>query len=996
MSTESKINNENNQREYFDDSNSRSGAENSFKITPLKESKQMNLSKQHLGLPLSTRESATNAGLNSISSSYMNTKPSAAQSPESQRLSFLQQKQISQHQTSPLNQSFLFNNSINTSNNMNISPQVERSNRLTTELESLVNDLDVIYNEIGLSPKEIQQKEADIFRNLSDTIRSFSVKAQQEKQSISKQNIQILDCLKTILYKIGDSKGTYTINDLYIRNMIILSQHDMSPSKRDMSLLNKRRILMQGAEFVFEVFDKILKEYLADCIEFIELKTLNNGIKSTNFEEYDHLKLLTAAECEELKELLNDSNKLSKCFFDNIFNKSSFPYKILNQTDLQCYNHLNYNKANLVDKKENKLKQLISEIHMDYLHKKEILIPNLKEISMCCNFLGLNIPQDLSKFDISKLDTYETSVTNYLNNIPSLNDKIPIDDYFLEVVSNLLISVSQYKLERMQLNYDLTTQVRSLWNKLKVEQFEIETFESKLVTDFSLQNSTLPVSQINILTDELNRLKILRKASIKQIIEEDWERINELWNVMRFPLSEREPFQKIYESKKKEITIKEEQGNKISVLYEENELLLNRCEDEIQILEEKHKLFQPLLKNIDLYETFLNEKLELEESSKNPGRLTSRDSHKILLREEKIRKRISRYFPSVVNNLAKQLQDFQDNFQRFFLKDTGEDYLEIILKEKESLALKYPRSRVAMMQHHHMQQTSKSIKREAETNGTKPQHIIHRPPSAQNYNSNRERYKKILNNAARPQTVGSYGKKQPLHSESTPFDQKITGPRRSDNKFILPKTESLPHSRISSRTSTSSLLESRITSRTISNKSETSVKRESDDLNFIDSRPVKEASADTTKALNKLISPNRLFKRYERNSSILKRPLSAENIDPNEYKFKKVRISSDRKNPSRVNESLSPINPTALTVSNISHLNKSSLQINASIDDDDRGIQNNSLIDDVDMAEDVKFDLWQQQQLAKIGSTLESQEKDKNSGTEPSDALLGINDTSNF
>lgn len=96
------------------------------------------------------------------------------QSPESQRLSFLQNQQS--HQLSPLNHSQVMNTS------MNMSPQTERSIRLTTELESLVKDLDLIYNEIGLSSKEIYQKEADVFRSLSNTIRSFASKAQEEKQ----------------------------------------------------------------------------------------------------------------------------------------------------------------------------------------------------------------------------------------------------------------------------------------------------------------------------------------------------------------------------------------------------------------------------------------------------------------------------------------------------------------------------------------------------------------------------------------------------------------------------------------------------------------------------------------------------------------------------------------------------------------------------------------------------------------------------------------------
>jgi len=246
-----------------------------------------------------------------------NNKNADIQSPESQRLSFLQNQQS--HQLSPLNNSQVMNTS------MNISPQAERSIRLTTELESLVKDLDLIYNEIGLSTKEIYQKEADVFRSLSNTIRSFAAKAQEEKQTISTQNSKILECLKTILDRIGDSKGTYTINDLYVRNMIVLSQHDLSPSKRDMSLLSKRRILMQGSEFVFEAFHKILREYLHDCVTYNQLVSVlyqNNVLSNGNLVSTD---VLSEDEIKITKENIEDSNKLAKWFSRPfIFRKSCF------------------------------------------------------------------------------------------------------------------------------------------------------------------------------------------------------------------------------------------------------------------------------------------------------------------------------------------------------------------------------------------------------------------------------------------------------------------------------------------------------------------------------------------------------------------------------------------------------------------------------------------------------------------------------------------------
>ncbi|XBW36669.1 hypothetical protein QEN19_002243 [Hanseniaspora menglaensis] len=998
MSFKAIVNNENSQQEFGEKKNKGIINETPFELTPLKEIKQMSGDKGHPSLLLGLRESNQTVGVPNTSSSHINHKSITAKSPESQRLSFIQQQQINQ-QGSPINHSHLFNNSINNSHSMNISPQIERSMRLTSELESLVNDLDLIYNEIGLSSKEIQQKEADIFRNLSDTIRSFSSKAQQEKQMISKENAQVLDCLKTILHKIGDSKGSYTINDLYIRNMIVLSQHDLSPSKRDMSLLNKRRILMQGAEYVFDVFDKILTDYLKDCKEFIKLRSLMNDENDEKLKEYDTLGLLSSEECLKLEILLQDSSKLLKCFFDNIFNSGSFPHKILNHADLQSYNNASYNKLTQGEKKENQLKKMIAEMSVDYLNKKETLIIHLSDMSKCLNFLQLNITDALNIFYDESCMKYKEYLAKYTLNIPSLADDVPTYDGFLETVSNLLVSVKKYKMDRIHLNDELISQIRTLWSKLKISQLEIEEFESSLATDFTLDSSIFPLQQIESLKTELNRLKMLRKTSIKQIIEEDWFRINELWNIMRFPHTERQVFKDFYESKQLEIKGKEENRTNTDHLNDENEVLLNNCEDEIRKLEEKHKLFEPLLKNIDLYETFISEKLELEASSKDPGRLTSRDSHKILSREEKIRKRISRYFPSVVNNLATQLQEFNKNFHRSFLKETGEDYLTIILQEKDLLAVKYPRSRVVMSQ-----QTIKPI-------GGITSEPVHRPPAANR--GIRERNKRILNTAAKP-LYGNLANNKKAHYSNLSSGAQTSGLslRRRDNRIVVPKAELLTHSRISSRNSLTSSLNSRFSSRSISNRSEMSAKIESPNPELFDFNVRKVDSSNGLASQTKTSSPNRSFKKYERNGSILKRSLSPEKINPEDYSFKKVRISNNDQfinrsitnSISSLNESLSPIKPSNFLEKSAQRMENSFSKINVMSSKSNLkghlvGMESmdNSLNDDVDVAEDMKFNLWQTQQLAKLGSNKEPQETIVDlSRKDVSEAGIGVNDTSNF
>ncbi|KAF0269419.1 hypothetical protein FOG51_03018 [Hanseniaspora uvarum] len=893
-----------------------------------------------------------------------NNKNADIQSPESQRLSFLQNQQS--HQLSPLNNSQVMNTS------MNISPQAERSIRLTTELESLVKDLDLIYNEIGLSTKEIYQKEADVFRSLSNTIRSFAAKAQEEKQTISTQNSKILECLKTILDRIGDSKGTYTINDLYVRNMIVLSQHDLSPSKRDMSLLSKRRILMQGSEFVFEAFHKILREYLHDCVTYNQLVSVlyqNNVLSNGNLVSTD---VLSEDEIKITKENIEDSNKLAKWFFENSFIKDTVPFKLLNNVDLQSYNLEYRNKLNTEDVHQNKIKMAINEMNVEYINKKENLILHIKEISECYRFLNFKSTSELKLLPVLANNKYGEQLVSYIEKLPNLVDKIPVFEEFIQAVDGLLKNITQLKLERMEINDTLLQQVEMLWSKLKIKEEEINEFKSKIQTDFDHSNSYLPQDQLTLLKNEVDRLKSLRKTSIRQIIKEDWKIINDLWDAMKYSKDMRSSFENFYEAKQLEIKNKEETVTDFASLFDDNEYLLNRLDEEIKSLEEQFKNYEPVLKNINLYENLLKEKIELDESSKNPGRLTSRDSHKILLREEKLRKRIQRHFPVVVNALSTQLKEFEENFGKPFMKDTDETYLSIIEKEKETLSQKFPRSRVAMFQNNHEQQVSQKSSSRTGSGTSRFMTSLSSSVPPISPKGIRTRNKKILTNAA---------KSLPMHS--TGFSRIALPPRVNGSRLEKINLRNLEGSR-----KNSSRVSSQASSTVQQGSRATSAHSLKSDIKSVNIRSLTSLSQNSR--------GNRSDRASSRvtSSGSYKRSIPASKVDPNDFTLKKVRMSNKdeviNKSATNVlmNESLSPIKATTFIAKTIEQMSNASspMTVKKKVEDFDFkniSLSDNSINDDIDIVSDMKFSLWQKQQI----DGMNEEKKDNHEEAKPGIAI---------
>ncbi|KAL7626346.1 Microtubule bundling protein [Parahypoxylon ruwenzoriense] len=201
---------------------------------------------------------------------------------------------------------------------------------------------------------------------------------------------------------------------------------------------------------------------------------------------------------------------------------------------------------------------------------------------------------------------------------------------------------------------DLKVAVEALWDKLGVEQSERKTFLNG--------NRGCGVRQINEFEDELARLNELKRQNLHLFVEDARCKLQELWDALYFSEDEMLEFTPAF-----------------SDVY--SDALLEAHEREIGRLEALKEQRAPTLALVEKHRTLVHDRDELAASSQDASRLMMRgqkgerrDPGK-LLREEKMRKRIAKELPKVAADLAKMLEQWEDEYGRPFLVH-GERYMD--------------------------------------------------------------------------------------------------------------------------------------------------------------------------------------------------------------------------------------------------------------------------------------------------------------------------------
>ena len=201
---------------------------------------------------------------------------------------------------------------------------------------------------------------------------------------------------------------------------------------------------------------------------------------------------------------------------------------------------------------------------------------------------------------------------------------------------------------------ELKSTVESLWDRLGAEEPDRKRFLAG--------NRGCGLRAINEFESELDRLNELKRQNLHLFVEDARYKLQELWDGLYFSEEEMLEFTPAF-----------------SDVY--SDALLSAHEGEIARLEALKEQRAPTLQLIDRHRALIKDREDLAASSQDASRLLGRGTKGVkrdptrLLREEKMRKRITKDLPKIEADLKKTLERWEDEYGRPFLVH-GQRYLD--------------------------------------------------------------------------------------------------------------------------------------------------------------------------------------------------------------------------------------------------------------------------------------------------------------------------------
>ncbi|KAG6837397.1 hypothetical protein H0H93_010015 [Arthromyces matolae] len=239
------------------------------------------------------------------------------------------------------------------------------------------------------------------------------------------------------------------------------------------------------------------------------------------------------------------------------------------------------------------------------------------------------------------------------NTIPTGLQNIEPSQGLLAWAANLQASLEDTKRRReshIQAMYD---QLEGLWRRLGVDEADMDAFVE------AHRGST--EATVREYEEELERMLELKRERMGTFVASAREEIVKLWNDLMVGDDEKADFAPFADD-------------------EHTEELLTIHEDEIRRLKEERRLKAPLLASIKKYFDICEEEKELDAAASDQTRLLGRGRDPgRLLREEKMRKRVTKEKPRLEKELLTAIPAWEEEAQRPFLVH-GESVLQLLME----------------------------------------------------------------------------------------------------------------------------------------------------------------------------------------------------------------------------------------------------------------------------------------------------------------------------
>lgn len=622
---------------------------------------------------------------------------------------------------------------------------------VASNVNKAIDELNIIYEEIGYPTAETTSKKAEIFTIIQDAILNFKCSLRREKSNIESECLWLRQEIKLLLSIINDPDGNnlspvsrgIVFNDMALyesgfKQEIQLKLSNLKNKKENFyedspfnvtsnssNMMEEISIEKKYEEMVDHVphlsLMKLRKElntiFLDQMKQFIRsFKKINNsalsyleltetiGIIESSTINYKYMDLLPSkSEAENLKQLIDlfestvkflklNELKTSITSFTEDHNDVRFvlasPKKqILEGTSSDFESNKTNELMNLLRDINYKLvksirslkitritPQLISDLHKQVSYcEAEVEVRKTKMTSLISDILaiveelGYNEDQLISlqkQYNERESEKSNDSVNDTYFDLETLNfiqlnaTQFGLNDNHIKFMENFLELLTRVRENKEKKRHYYVNTCQTLWSKLGEDQEYVDSF-------LHLNNNLLDQS-ISKLKSELNRLLVKRSEFIDQFILSARTEIEELWDKMYFTLDQRAQF-KYFE-------------------YEldpndsyDKELILNEHEEELKKLKAEHETRAPIIEDYNELEQLLKDQEFLNESSKDSSRLLSKNSCKILLNEERIRKKVLKNLPRLIQNLKRNITSYNQSQETNF-SIYGEDMYKKVLE----------------------------------------------------------------------------------------------------------------------------------------------------------------------------------------------------------------------------------------------------------------------------------------------------------------------------
>jgi protein regulator of cytokinesis 1 len=612
-------------------------------------------------------------------------------------------------------------------------------------------ELGSVYKTIGYSPPEIKAKESEIFTVLHETISNFSSNLQRQKNNIENECEWLRQQIQVILSIINDPNGERTFSlldrafifndttmyeqgykqqlhekltrkqNFYLSSPFNISLFDEEDEDDNLELSVEQQCeqmtkdipdvsLLKLKTKLNDLFMKILKSFVK---LFMKLNDMNLeyfeysasiGITDSSDEIIKSFPSLEEAkqhknliiEFEDIIHNVKFKNTLTHTADESSviqssprrFKLSTTVDNIDNENYVSRLRDVNYQLVRVIRSlKFTKITpQLLTEIQqkihtckVEVERRETVLSETIEKCLEYIELLQLNDDQLITIQKLHNLNTNEKEDVFFeietLHFIRANPIDFGLDDTHLEFIakfSSLLEKIKDSKERKIQ-NYMKRCQY--LWEKLNESEEYVSNFISanSSLTDVSLMNYKI----------ELNKLFLKRSEFIDSFIVDSRREIEMYWNKMYFSENQRKAF-KYYEYDH-------------LMDSSEKEQILMVHEQEVAMLKEQYQAKESIFNLFDELNELIQDQTFLQESSKDSSRLLSKNSCKILLNEERIRKRINKSMPKLFANLKSEVSAYNSSALKSSkqpIQIGGEDFFEkILILESEHLKIGGNRAR---------------------------------------------------------------------------------------------------------------------------------------------------------------------------------------------------------------------------------------------------------------------------------------------------------------